>query len=163
MHTLFNRGTQYGEIFDKAAKEFDVLCTTMEHMHCCYCHTVSLRYDVTKGKKVGDFFICEECTGRKKKIDESSLPVWYSKEKVAQYHVPIELSRLREGEKLLIQQVSVFVPLHHIKFGQLATQGHVVSFPQDLESLCQTLPCIPDDVNLVRVVKKFKILNRFFK
>ena len=36
-------------------------------------------------------------------------------------------------------------------------QGHVVSFQQDLLSLCKTLPRLPKDTNLIHVIKKFKM------
>jgi hypothetical protein len=39
------------------------------------------------------------------------------------YHVPNELSCLQEGEKLLIQMVSPYVPFVHIKNGTLGIKG----------------------------------------
>ena len=68
------------------------------------------------------------------------MPVWTDSENVIQYSVPDELSCLREGERLLIQQISVYVPLHHLMYGQIGARGHIVSFPQDIASVCDTLP-----------------------
>jgi Helitron helicase-like domain at N-terminus len=107
------------------------------------------------GSDTAGIYICKDCKANKTKKEDVLLPVWY-KQGIAQYHVPPELSELREGEKLLIQQVSVFVPLHHLKFGQVGTRGHVISFSQDLSSLCKTLPRLPDNVETVRVIKRFK-------
>jgi hypothetical protein len=62
---------------------------------------------------------------------------------------------LQEGEKLLIQQVSVYVPLQHLMYGQVGARGHTVSFPQDVSSVCKTLPRLPDNVQVVQVIKNF--------
>ena len=102
-------------------------------------------------------YLCRDCKDKKCSLDDNIFPVWYDINNVAHFDVPNQLSCLCEGEKLLIQQVSVFVPLHHLKFGQIGTQGHVVSFQQDLSSLCKTLPRLPKDTNLIRVIKKFKM------
>lgn len=83
--------------------------------------------------------------------------MWVDKNLVVQYHVPPELACLREGEKLLIQQVSVYVPLHHLMYGQIGCRGHIVSFPQSVSSVCTTLPRLPKEVDIVRVIKRFKL------
>jgi hypothetical protein len=85
------------------------------------------------------------------------LPLWTNEDGVTQYHVPEELSCLSEGEKLLIQQISVYVPLHHLKYGQLGAQGHIVSFPQDISEICKELPRLPNDVSLICVIKSFQL------
>jgi hypothetical protein len=56
------------------------------------------------------------------------------------YHVPNELSGLREGEELLIQMVSPYVPFVHIKNGTLGIKGHVCSFPQRVQDLYTPFP-----------------------
>ena len=86
------------------------------------------------------------------------LPVWFDENNMAQFHVPQELSCLREGEKLLIQQISVYVLLHHLKYGQLGARGHIVSFPQDITNVvCKQLPRTPSNIDFIRVVKRFKL------
>ena len=47
------------------------------------------------------------------------LPIWYDKEGIVQFLLPEELKCLREGEKLLIQQVAAYVPLLHLRDGQI--------------------------------------------
>jgi hypothetical protein len=90
---------------------------------------------------------------------EESLPIWIDENNDVQYHVPAELAVLQEGEKLLIQQVSVYVPLQHLMYGQVGAHGHIVSFPQTVLSVCKTLPCLPDNVQVVRVIKNFRLNN----
>ena len=102
---------------------------------------------------------CINCSRSKASKDKyiDMLPLWEDDNNVKQYHVPDELKCLREGEKLLIQQISMYVPLHHLKYGQLGAQGHIVSFPQDISTVCNILPRLPSDVSLIRVVKHFKL------
>ena len=79
----------------------------------------------------------------------------YDKEATAQLHLPEELKILQEGEKLLIQQVAAYVPLLHLKDCQIGSKGHVCSFVQDISCICTVPPRLPDDVHVVKVVKKY--------
>jgi hypothetical protein len=95
------------------------------------------------------------------------LPIWYDKNGIVQYLLPPQLKCLREGEKLLIQQVAAYVPLLHLKDGQIGSRGHVCSFVQDISSICTVLPRLPNNVQFVKVVKKFlqeggKISSKMF-
>jgi hypothetical protein len=154
---FFRRETQekYSRIFEQSTKEFDDICAKIQHHRCSRCRTVSLDHDT--GREIDGIFMCSVCAGSSRnKIEDNVFPVWYNEDGVTQYTIPKELSCLTEGEKLLIQQVSVFVPLHHLKFGQMASRGHVVSFQQDMTALCQTLPRLPNNVETVRVIKRYK-------
>ena len=42
-----------------------------------------------------------------------------------------------------------------LKNGQIRSRGHVCSFVQDISSVCTELPRLPDDVQFVKVVKKY--------
>ena len=55
----------------------------------------------------------------------------------------------------MIQQVSAYVPVLHLKDGQIGSRGHVCSFVQDITSLCTVLPRLPSDVHFIKVVKKY--------
>src|SRR5687767_10437454 len=77
------------------------------------------------------------------------------KTKIVQYNLPEQLNCLREGEKLLIQKVSAYVPLLHLKNGQIGSRGHVCSFVQDISSICTIRPRLPDDIHFIKVVKKY--------
>ena len=71
------------------------------------------------------------------------------------YHQPTELLELTEGEKLLIQQVSPYVPLQHLQNGSYGSKGHVCAFPQDVHEMCTKLPRLPSDVQTVSIVKSY--------
>jgi hypothetical protein len=86
---------------------------------------------------------------------DNNLPVWYDKEHKVQYLLPPQLQCLREGEKLLIQKAAAYVPLLHLKDGQIGSRGHICSFAQDITEICNVLPRLPDNVQLIKVVKKY--------
>jgi len=105
-------------------------------------------------------FTCNDCKRWRKPYHWKEhfpeyLPVWYNDDGQAQFHVPECLKDLREGEKLLIQQISPYVPLEHLKQGAHACVGHVCSFPQDIDFVCTELP--RKSVNAIRIVKHFKL------
>jgi hypothetical protein len=149
-----NRKLDYKERFRKATMEFEAACSLIEHKKCDVCHIVSMQ----------DIFhptlnLCKKCIAGNHSLNDFDdvLPLWVDENNVKQYHVPDVLSCLREGEKLLIQLVSVYVPLHHLMHGQLGAQGHIVSFAQNISDVCTILPKLPQDVSLIRVIKHFKI------
>jgi hypothetical protein len=72
------------------------------------------------------------------------------------YHVPNELLCLQEGEKLLIQMVSPYVPFVHIKNQTLGIKGDVCSFPQSVQVLYTNLPRLPSSATFVKMVRNFK-------
>ena len=86
--------------------------------------------------------LCTTCQASKpdKEEMERNLPIWYDKKGIIQYFLPPQLQCLREGEKLLIQQVAAYVPLLHLKDGQIGSRGHVCSFVQDVNTVCKVLP-----------------------
>ena len=146
-----DRIAEYKEKFINSTEAFDKLCSEIEHRRCNDCHIVSIQ-DIFKSNN-----ICKRCAGKNAWTNADMLPLWIDEFGNDQFYVPEVLSCLREGEKLLIQQISVFVPLHHLKYGQLGTRGHIVSFPQDITEVCKKLPRTPENVKLIRVVKHFKL------
>ena len=99
---------------------------------------------------------CKNCKDHSLAIDMFSHPTWTDREGNIHYTIPQELQGLREGEKLLLQQVSPFVPLQHLQKGNYGCKGHVCSFPQDIQSICTVLPRLPTDINIVNIVKNFR-------
>jgi hypothetical protein len=146
------------ERFRTSTIEFETRCNEMKHRLCVRCHSVSLQFQ-TSSELIESQFTCQECkkSNNWTAFGNSMLPVWYDEHGHVQYHVPSELSSLREGEKLLIQQVAVYVPLQHLMYGQVGARGHIVSFPQNISSVCKTLPRLPDGVTVIRVIKRFKL------
>jgi hypothetical protein len=85
-------------------------------------------------------------------VDNKALPVWYDNG-IVMYHIPNELKNLTIAEKLLMQRVSPLIPIIHIKNGTLGCRGHIVSFFQDISTICSTLPCLPTEISFVKVIR----------
>ncbi len=69
------------------------------------------------------------------------------------YELPEQLTCLREGEKLLIQKASTYVPILFLKHGQVGLNGHVCAYPKDVQEVCNVLPRKPSQIQLVKVQK----------
>ena len=103
--------------------------------------------------------VCLTCHDKLKKTKNNYnplLPTWIDDNGNTRYDLPSQLLDLREAEKLLICQYLPYIPLLHLKKGQMGMRGHVCCFLQDLEIFCETLPHLPSDINFVRVIKSFK-------
>jgi Helitron helicase-like domain at N-terminus len=156
--TPHTREQQYKDLFHINTLEFEARLDRFCHLKCIVCCSVSIRFKNLKPDD-RDEFICPGCLGSNiwSAYPDKTLPVWFDDNGIIQYFVPEELKCLREGEKLLIQQISVYVPLQHLSYGQVGARGHIVSFPQDVLSVCRTLPRLPGNVQAVKVIKNFKL------
>lgn len=134
---------------------FEEKCAEIKHGYCVYCKCVSSQlrtFELEEGS------VCVKCHTKKPWLQKNpyeGLPVWYDENNIVQFHVPEELSCLREAEKLLISLVSVYVPLQHLAYGQMGCKGHVCCFEKDMADLCLKLPRVPENVTVVRVVRNF--------
>jgi len=70
------------------------------------------------------------------------------------YYVPDVLQRLSHAEQMLIQKVSPFLSLHHIKNGTLALTGHVCAFEQDIGAVAEVLPRAGRDTTVIKVIQE---------
>ena len=135
---------------DEAIRLFESNCQNIKHAFCICCHMVGLTIKVNRKG------FCPRCARLSKDpnhfANKQMLPIW-RKDGQPMYHVPIQLACLRDAEKMLIQRISPFVPLHHIKGGVMGLRGHVCAFEQDISEFVNTLPRSVNDVSLIRVVK----------
>jgi hypothetical protein len=88
-----------------------------------------------------------------------ALPTWHTVnddgETVVHYDIPEELADLTLAEKLLIQRLSPIIPLVHLKHGVYGSRGHVCTYPKDIGPICNVLPRLPKDVEIVKVVRTY--------
>ena len=101
-----------------------------------------------------ELFRCIDCQRNKFDSPLKTLPIWYNCNDVAQYSLPSELVDLREGEKLLIQIYSAYIPLQHLRKGAHGVLGHVCCFQQDIMSVCYKLP--RKNVEAIKILKNYK-------
>ena len=135
----------------KKTMEFEKLCQQMHHNCCDCCQRVSLnlKTHMIDGKEV-----CHNCLFKAKNDLPFSLPIWIDETETPRNDLPDELKYLRECEKLLIQQIAVVVPLLHLKIGQIGSKGHCCSFMQDIREICSILPRMPENIRLIKIIKK---------
>jgi hypothetical protein len=154
--TKLRPSEQFRSRFEEAMLKFDAETSALKHRHCQYCKSTSITLKMYPHQKNGKD-CCARCERKWKPWNydyEKTLPVWYL-DMVPQFHVPVELSCLNEGEKLLIQQASCYVPLVYLKHGNVGNDGHVCSFPVDIGDICVILPRLPADCQFVKIVKKY--------
>ena len=131
--------------------EFENKLELVKYKRCDACLSVKLLMKTRED--MGGQTLCSVCHQNGYNRSMFAHPTWFDCNKEEHLEVPDPLLDLREGEKLLIQQISPYVPLMHLQKGSFGCKGHVCSFPQDLQSVCTVLPRLPSDVTVVNVVK----------
>jgi hypothetical protein len=131
--------------------EFEDRNMGIHHERCMVCRQVSTNLVLLRRTPM-----CTKC--RTKSIRKPSyvppwLPTWVDEKGSVHYTVPDCLRILREGEKLLIQRISTYVPLRYMKGGAHGSKGHVCSFPKELQEFVTELPR--------RKVEAIKVIRRF--
>lgn len=140
----------------EAIEKFEKECNNISHQYCPICMQVSLNLKVKDRRN--ETRSCDNCNTQKKysPYSEIRLPTWKDENDMLQYQLPEELLHLREAEKLLIVQYLPYIPLQHLRKGQLGSKGHVCCCLQDVGEICKVLPRLPSSVQFLRVVRSFK-------
>ena len=99
--------------FVESVAQFEAKCASIDHKSCTVCQRVSLSTEMDIKKNV-----CKLCSSENAHLKKNphSLPVWVEKKTGKVHHeVPQELTGLRIGEQMLIQRVSLLVPIEFMK------------------------------------------------
>ena len=157
-----SRETYRSRLIKEEIIQFEYKMRTLQVSTCCVCRENKLIFpkgvakDLPVGLSVGDS-VCSLCKKNKcqesnKYLKENLQPIWYERdgngnfkydcnnEKIIRYDIPAELKSLTMAEKLLIRRCSPLIPSHHIRNGVYGIYGHCVTFPQDIEKMCEELP-----------------------
>ena len=153
------RSTPFSEqkILDPLLR-FESRMAKITHSFCMTCRECSI--SLQTNKKSDECIRC--CRASSKGAYSRSnimVPTWEDRQGNVHYNVPAVLSKLTIAEVLLIQRVSPLVPIVHIRNGTLGIKGHVCSFLQDISSVAQVLPRLPQDIKAVKFVKTFTDSN----
>ena len=128
------------------------MCDHINHGLCKACRCVSLRISERTN-------LCGNCSSNRRTdeyfLSRDMLPIWY-KDNLPQFHIPNVLASLTYAEKMLIQRLSPFIPLVHIKNGVHGLSGHVCAFEQDVDGIANVLPRRADDVIMLKVLKTIR-------
>ena len=102
------RKQEHKERFQASTLKFEAKCDSMKHLICKWCISVSFHFELS-GTMEANNFVSPDCktSNNWTAFTNQMLLVWYDANGIPQYHVPPKFACLREGEKLLIQQVAV--------------------------------------------------------
>jgi hypothetical protein len=162
------------EIFDSSTYEkqkelavayaHEVEMFQIRHKQCIKCKGVSLVKEYIKYRSGTSQHHCSTC--KRLGMDDfwkfntdGILPVWYDDQGIVQFHVPPELQGLRLGEQLLIQRLSCFIPIVHLKHGIMGLHGNCVCFRQDISDICNVLP--RSRVNAIKIIRSYSKKDEF--
>ena len=147
---IMNNANHPMSTFLQQAFKFEQDMLNCKFKYCKVCHQRRLIM-VTKTD------VCSRCSSQKTvqlfTHENKALPTWTERNRVY-YNLPKELKNLTIAEKMLIQRVSPLIPVIHLKNGVLGSRGHIVSFFQDLSTICNIFPRLPSEVSIVRVIRK---------
>ena len=134
----------------KAIMDFERKMKSVKHKCCPICQEVSLCSKFVKDQ-------CSSCNNRKISPEKMCIqPTWTDKEGKLHYEQPMALTNLTLAELMLIQITSPCVPLQYIRYNNFGINGHVTTYPQDIDEVCYMLPRLPKNVKLVRMVHKYQ-------
>ena len=92
--------------------------------------------------------ICKRCNS-----DKKSLKLFSFQNNMDPQSVPPELSDLSIIEQQLICRISPCINIHMLKHGGIASAGHCVTFPQEVNEPAKISPRLSSEINIVRVRK----------
>lgn len=151
----FRVSKHYAFLTDAEKREtfalFEEQTAALGHGYCRCCCAVRLVPVKASG-------LCQKCSTLGNPtyyLDKNCLPVWWS-DGAPRYFLPCCLAQLTNAEKMVIQRVSPFVPLMHIKMGVFGLSGHCVAFEQDIDQFVTVLPRKCDDVAFLKVLQTLK-------
>jgi len=167
-HVLPISFTAFDEAPYKTQKELatiyshEVRLFQLRHQCCYKCKGVSILKKYISVQMDPTLLQCESC--RYIKIDsfwkygrDALLPVWYDDNGEVRFDLPDELKGLRLGEQLLIQRLSCFIPIVHIKNGTMGLKGNCVSFRQNISDICNSLP--RTKVQAIKIIRTYRDSN----
>ena len=90
--------------------------------------------------------ICKRC-----KSDKNRIKLFSPENNMDPQKLPTELSGLTIIEQQLICRISPRMNVHMLKHGGIASSGHCVTFPQDVNEPANNFPRLPNEINLIKV------------
>ena len=111
--------------------------------------------------------ICKRC-----KSDKNQIKLFSPENNMDPQKLPTELSGLTIIEHQPICRISPCMNVHMLKHGGIASSGHCITFPQELNEPAKIFPRLHNEINLIRVrrigknetskdysVRRFKVQN----
>ena len=97
----------------------------------------------------GSETICRRCHK-----DKGPIKLFSNENNMNPKHMPDPLTDLSMIEQQLICKISPCINVHMLKHGGIASSGHCVTFPQDINEPAQIFPRLPEEINIIKVRKR---------
>ena len=95
--------------------------------------------------------VCKRCSS-----DTNKVKLFSKENNMHPFDIPACLSDLSIIEQQLICRISPCINVHMLKHGGVASSGHCVTFPQEINEPAQIFPRLPQEVNIIKVRKQGK-------
>ena len=95
--------------------------------------------------------ICKRCHS-----DKNKIKMFSAANNMDPGILPPELIGLSLTEQQLIARISPCINVHLLKHGGIASRGHCVTFPQNVNEPAQIFPRLPKELQIIRVRKQGK-------
>ena len=135
---------QFNSAMD-AIRGFEMEQLSYSFSCCSVCH--ERRIDTNKC----DAGLCKRC-----KNDKGPIKLFSVENNMSPGNVPPALEELSIVEQQLICRISPCINIHMLKHGGIASSGHCVTFPQEINEPAQIFPRLPHEVNIIKVRKQGK-------
>ena len=133
------------EKFDKAMdsiRAFELQQLSYDFMTCTICNECHMI------EKINKQTICQRCSKEK-----THVKLFSDSNSMDPGKVPEELNQLTVVEQQLISRISPCINVHLLKHGGIASSGHCVTFPQEINEPAQIFPRLPSEINIIKVKK----------
>jgi hypothetical protein len=110
---------------------------------CSICHECRLEMNMSQE------IVCRRCFTDKKPVKFVS-----TEDNMNPGKLPKELQGMSIVAQQLISKISPCMHVHMLKQGGIASSGHCVTFPQEINQPAQILPRLPPEIEILKVRKK---------
>ena len=93
--------------------------------------------------------VCRRCSS-----DKAMFKMYSKENNMDPGEQPDELKGLTIVEQQLICRISPTINVHMLKHGGIASNGHCVTFPQEINEPCKIFPRLPSEINIIKVRKQ---------
>ncbi|VDI45637.1 Hypothetical predicted protein [Mytilus galloprovincialis] len=94
---------------------------------------------------------CKHCH-----LDKSPIKFFSAEKNMDPKHIPSELADLTIVEQQLICRISPCINIQMLGHWGIASGGHCVTFPQEVNEPAKIFPRLPEEINVIRVRKQGK-------
>jgi hypothetical protein len=110
---------------------------------CIICHECRLEMNMSQEN------VCRRCF-----TDKQPVKFFSTKNNMNPEKLPKELQGMSIVEQQLISKPSPCINVHMLKHGGVASSGHCVTFPQEINQPAQIFPRLPPEIEILKVRKK---------